>query len=256
MHNIEMVEVTPEFMECWQAAGRYLQFQAKEVQLNWLKAELVPPFLEHLSFRIGNQLFFVGLEDIEGRVHGPGNTEGYKIIAKECNGHACLMLMQRGSNNWLPVNSGWGLIDPVSKSLIDPADLVSDKKIEMTDWELQDFAVQVVRNHVEDKMGYQVMSSQGNPSVDPSMWFVGEHGPEWIVIRACRYPLLNAEIPKNLSDIAENCSRLGRKGHFASVGFANVDDAFDPSGSVPPLPLWRGHGVHVRFEGLELVAGH
>ncbi len=68
MHNIEMDEVTPDFAECWRDAGRYLQSQAKEVKLHWLKAELEPPFLEHLSFRIGNRLFFVGLEDIEGRV--------------------------------------------------------------------------------------------------------------------------------------------------------------------------------------------
>ena len=161
--------------------------------------------------------------------------------------------MQKAGDHWLPVNSGWGLIDPESKSLVDPVDLVSDEKIVMTDWELQDFAVQVVRNYVENKMSYQVMSSQGNPSVDPSMWFIGDHGPEWIVIRACRYPDIQAEIPKNLAEIT---SRLGSKGYFASVGFANVDDAFDPSGSVPPLPLWRGHGFHVRFKGLDLVAKH
>ena len=253
MHNVEMDEVTPEFSECWRDAGRYLQSQAKEIKLHWLKAELEPPFLEHLSFRIGNRLFFVGLEDIEGRVRGPGNTDGYKIIANKCNGYACLMLMQKGRDHWIPVNSDWGLIDPDSKSMIDPAILVSDEKIEMTDWELQDFAVQVVRNYVENKMSYQVMSSQGNPSVDPSMWFIGDHGPEWIVIRACRYPDIQAEIPKNLAEIT---SRLGSKGYFASVGFANVDDAFDPSGSVPPLPLWRGHGFHVRFKGLDLVAKH
>ena len=255
MHNIEMNEVTPEFAECWKDAGRYLQSQTKQVKLNWLKADLVPPFLEHLSFRIENQLFFVGLEDIEGRVRGPGNTDGYKFIANECKGHACLMLMQKGAEHWLPVNSGWGLIDPESKSLIDPVDLVTDEKIVMTDWELQDFALQVVRNHVEKQMGYQVMSSQGNPSVDPSMWFIGDHGPEWVVIRACRYPNLQAEMPKNLPDISRSCSRLGSKGHFASVGFANEEDAFDPSGSIPPLQLWRGHGFHVRFKGLDLVAG-
>jgi hypothetical protein len=28
------------------------------------------------------------------------------------------------------------------------------------------------------------MSWQGNPSVDPSIWFVGDSGPEWVVVRA------------------------------------------------------------------------
>jgi hypothetical protein len=32
---------------------------------------------------------------------------------------------------------------------------------------------------------------------------------------------------------------------------ANADEAFGPNGSVPPAPLWRGHRMVARFEGLE-----
>ena len=32
---------------------------------------------------------------------------------------------------------------------------------------------------------------------------------------------------------------------LASVGFANADDAFDPTGAAPPMPLWRGHRMHI-----------
>jgi hypothetical protein len=48
----------------------------------------------------------------------------------------------------------------------------------------------------------------------------------------------------------EGCARIGKTGHFASVSIANHDDAFDPSGTVPPTPLWRGHRMVVRFDGL------
>ena len=59
----------------------------------------------------------------------------------------------------------------------------------MTAWELHDFAVQVVKGQLE-KEGYELMSSQGNPGVDPAIWFVGDSkGPEWIVVRAERYPV-------------------------------------------------------------------
>ena len=71
MYDIPMQEPSEYFARCWQAAGRHLQAQAHNVPLNWLKAELVPPFLEHLSFRIGNQLFFVRVEDVDGKVEGP-----------------------------------------------------------------------------------------------------------------------------------------------------------------------------------------
>jgi len=49
---------------------------------------------------------------------------------------------------------------------------VTDELIEMTDWELQDFAVQAVHNDLM-KNGRKILSSQSNPMVDPSIWFIG-----------------------------------------------------------------------------------
>ncbi len=254
MHDIDMHEVTDEFAACWQAAGRHLQSQTHDGQLSWLKANLNPPFLEHLSFRMGNQLFYVRIDDVEGDVQGPGNPNGFRTIANGCNGHACRLPMRLNGAVWEPTEPGWSLIDDTSDKLINPIDLVSDEKLEMTDWEVHDFAVQVVRDYITDKLGHQLMSSQGNPSVDPSIWFVGENGPEWVVVRSDRFPTKDAKRPENLPDIAANCAKLSNVGHFASVTFANSEDAFDPTGGVPALPLWRGYGVFIRFEGLETIA--
>src|SRR5437870_4919185 len=71
----------------------------------------------------------------------------------------------------------------------------------MTDWEVQDFAVQVVRQQLE-KQGRQLISWQGTPSVDPSLWFVGDQGPEWVVVRAVRHPRTRANVPANWDKIA------------------------------------------------------
>ena len=38
--------------------------------------------------------------------------------------------------------------------------------------------------------------------------------------------------------------------HFAQVAFASTDQPFKAEGETP-VPLWRGHGVHVRYVGLE-----
>ena len=71
---------------------------------------------------------------------------------------------------------------------MDPAALVTDARIPMTDWELHDFAVQVVRESLE-REGCELMSWQGDPEVDPSIWFIGRSGhPEWVVVRAARFP--------------------------------------------------------------------
>jgi hypothetical protein len=94
------------------------------------------------------------------------------------------------------------------------------------------------------------MSWTGDPRIDPAIWFVGGSGPEWIVVRAVRYPALTASPPTDWAKLAECCASLGKVGHFASVSLASADDAFDPDHIIPPEPLWRGHAMFVRFEGL------
>lgn len=241
MYDIEMHRPSEEFGRCWSAAGRHIQRQVQGPFHSWLKVSLDPPFLEHLSFRLGNQLFFLRIEDAARSLDVPGNREGLRLIANGCKGHACLMPMRRDSTSWEPVAPGWGLVDLRTGKPVDPISLVNDAQIEMTHWELQDFAVQIVRDHLK-KQGKKLMSWQGNPAVDPSIWFVGDLGPEWVVVRAARYPSKIAERPANWHAIAERCSHLSKIGHFASVAVANSDNA--------QHPLWRGHGMTVAFEGM------
>lgn len=159
MYDIEMQEMSPEFFKCWKDAGIHLNKQVQDGIQSWLRAHPNPPFLEHLSFRLGNQLFFVRVEDIDGKVEGPGSLRGLYVAAKGNRGHACLMPMKKKffGEVWVPGNDGWGLIDAATKEPIDPVSLISDEKIGMTSWELQDMAVQVVRDYIE-KEGYELMS--------------------------------------------------------------------------------------------------
>jgi hypothetical protein len=253
MHEIDMREASRDFVHCWQAAGRKLEQMAQGPIKGWLRSHLNPPFLEHLSFRIGNQLFFIRIEDADDSVEVPGSRAGLLAIASGCNGHACLMPMAQRDGKWIALEPGWGLLDALSGKVVDPASLVSEEKIEMTEWELHDFAVQVVRDRLSQQ-GRQLMSWQGNPSVDPSIWFVGDNGPEWVLVRAARFPLRDAERPSNLARIRAQCSHLSTVGYFASVVVGSSDDAFDPHGIIPATPLWRGHGLLVRFEGLSSVS--
>lgn len=246
MHDIEMHQVSEEFARCWQAAGRHLQSKVQGPLHSWLKADLNPPFLEHLSFRLGNQLFFIRIEDVDGRLKIPGSHAGLLSVADGCKGYACLMPMRRRESGWTSDEPGWGLIDARTGKSVDPANEITDERIEMTDWELQDFAVQIVRQHLE-KHGRKLMSWQGNPAVNPSIWFVGENGPEWFVVRAVRYPKSEAEPSADWEQIASSYAAMSKTGHFASVSIASADDPFDPNSSMPPEPLWRGYGMLVRL---------
>lgn len=252
MHDINMQAMSPEFFKCWQAAGIYLNKQVQGGIQSWLRAHPYPPFLEHLSFRLGNQLFFVRVEDVDGKAESPGSLSGLRAVADANRGHACLMPMKKKffSNGWGPAESGWGLIDAATMKPIDPSSLVTAEKVEMTSWELQDMAVQVVRDYIQ-KQGYQIMSWQGNPEVDPAIWFVGNSkGPEWVVVRTTRYPASKATRPANWQAIADQCTRMSRIGHFASVAMVSTEQRFE-SENEQAVPLWRGHAMHVRFTGFE-----
>lgn len=252
MHDIEMHTMSPEFLKCWQAAGKYLNNQVQGGIQSWLRAHPYPPFLEHFSFRLGNQLFFIRVEDVDGKVEGPGTLRGLHAVADGNQGHACLMPMKKKlfGGGWLPERDGWGLIDSKTKKPIDPVSLITDEKIEMTSWELQDMAVQIVRDYLE-KEGFQLMSWQGNPDVDPAIWFVGDsEGPEWVVVRVTKYPQNRASRPQNWHGIASQCSHMSRIGHFASVALVSAEQHFESEGETA-VPLWRGHAMHVSFTGLE-----
>ena len=246
MHNIHMAEVTEDFAKCWHAAGIHLDEKFDGSTRSWLKSNLTPPFLEHLSFRLGNQLFFIRIEDVEDQLETPGSLEGLETIAKECKGHACLLPMQRVKNNWRPTEMGWGLIDTKSRKPINPTELITEEKIELTDWELQDFAVQVVREHIK-KEGHELMSWQSSPKVDPSIWFVGDDGPEWVVVRAYRELEEKPQLPKNIGSISASCSRISVKGNFAPVFVVCMASMMD-SGQI-----YRGYPLIPEFSGLSTV---
>jgi hypothetical protein len=248
--EIPMAVASDDFAECWRAAGGHLQKQAEQgPHLYWLRCHVNPPFLEHLSFRLGNQLFFVRIEDVDHGISIPGARQGLLAIADGCIGHPCIMPMRRGGGVWSPVSPLWGLIHARSGEHVHPPALITDDLIEMSDWELHDFAVQIVRDQLV-KEGRKIMTWVSHPGIDPALWFHGDTGREWVIIRAARYPV-RADPPANWQQIAERCARLGKVGHFASVSVARADEAFDPEHKAPVTPIWRGHTLVVKYIGLE-----
>jgi hypothetical protein len=252
MYRVDSHEMSDAFFPIWQAAALHLSKQVDGGIQSWLRGHPYPPFLEHLSFRLGNQLFFVRIEDVDGKVLGPGNPQGVITAARQANGHACVLPMKKRvfGDSWVAVVPRWGLIDAVTRQPIDPFSLVSDEKIEMTEWEVHDLAVQVVRDYLK-REGFELMSWQGNPSVDPAIWFIGtSRRPEWVVVRSAKFPADSAGRPSNWQDIVTGCSKMSAIGRFASVAVVSVNQPFR-SDNEQPVPLWRGHGMHVRFRGLE-----
>ena len=158
MHDIDMQEMSPEFFECWKAAYEHLNDQVDDGIHSWLRVHPYPPFLEHLSFRLCNQLFFVRIVDADSKIQPPGSMQGLFMIAEATGGHACILPMKRpySVSPWVAEEPGWGLLDARTHKPVNPVVLVTQELIEMTPWELQDMAVQVVRESIEDD-GYELI---------------------------------------------------------------------------------------------------
>ncbi len=251
MYQVEQSPPSEGFQKAWSAAGQHIQKQADN-GLSWLRATLNPPMAEHLSFRIGNQIFFIFIEAAEFSY--PQGKKLFEKVCSEANAIPCLMPMKRWLGKWTPSNSGWGLVHAQSTKLINPLDYVTDELIEMTDWELHDFAVQIVCSHLE-KEGKKVFSKQPSTEIDPSIWFEDSDGPHFIVVRPARHPEAEAKSPDNIAGIRQSCTKLSNSGYFASVVFANSEDPFDPDAKANGnyLPLYRGHGVFPKFPGLQAL---
>ena len=134
-HAIEPFELTEDFINCWDAAGRHLNLRVKDTGASWLRADL-PCFREHLSFALGNQLFFIQLYDVNQPENGWLALNRLEMAVEDANGIACLMPMDNKSGEWQPVFDGWGLTDLTGETTLNPVDLITDEPIEMTDWEI------------------------------------------------------------------------------------------------------------------------
>jgi len=247
MHDIYMEKPTQDYYDIWAAAGNHLG-NISQGGISWIKSDPTPPFLENLSFRLGNQIFFVRLEDVDNLIRIPGNTDGLFAIADGYKSTACILPMKKVDSEWRPVISGWGLIDARTQQPFNPVDLISDKNIEMTQWELRDFSVQIVKNYLTDA-GFKILSYSSNPDVNPSIWYMKDDLPEWVIVNFGIFPQMEIDPPENLDEIKKSVGMVGRQGNLANVFIAAQAEMTNLTDT--PIPLYRGHALSVRFEGLE-----
>ncbi|MDR2339720.1 MAG: hypothetical protein LBF40_06280 [Deltaproteobacteria bacterium] len=249
------MEITPyegigrEFQACWTLAASYVQ-RLGEGNLAWFKGNLHPPFFEHFSFRLGNQLFFVRLEDTGGRLRVPGDMEGLLEIAEACNGHPLVMPMRYAGGIWLPAFPGWGLFDPRSRNPVNPMRLVGTERVALSDWELHDLAVHSVMAKLP---GARPHSFCNHPMISPSIWYEGPSGTEWAIVRFARDPGSHVPLPSNWAQLCESSEGRGfGDGYFAVVLFQGKDpQSGDP---IPNAPLYRCQDIHISLKPLRRFA--
>lgn len=236
-YEIAPFEMTPEFENCWYAAGRHLSLRVRDSGASWLRAEL-PVFREHLSFALGNQLFFIQLIDVDDPRSGWWQPTRLAMAVEEANGIGCLLPMMLQDGAWKPVEAGWGLIDMDSRLPLRPADKVTEEPIIMTPWEIHDAGVQVARQHLAAN-GWTVTSWQSDLEVNPSI-FAGKDGQLCgFVVRNSNKGPDKGERPENARKITEQMQSQGWGAKFIGLKVAGDDDLFDPRLAHLPRKIYR-----------------
>ena len=70
-------------------------------------------------------------------------------------------------------------------------------------------------------------------------------------MREVKTPNIKPAIPTNIQEIADSCSHMSSKGHFASVVIASAQGPDGTTDISCEQKLWRGYGMKVAFSELQ-----
>ena len=165
------------------------------------------------------------------------------------DGIPCVLTMKREDGNWRPAGDGWSLTHAETDDIVVPPNFITPSKVEISDWELMDFAVGYVCEDLE-KQGWQVFSRNSDLNLFPSIFFEKQDRQQGFVqVCPSRYPDQATANNEHLQQIKQ---QVGHGGYLARVTIASEHDSFDPD-SEQGHPLYRGDGYLVAYGGLEEV---
>jgi hypothetical protein len=260
-HPIQYLMDRPEpsklFLEARQLAGVRLQEQFHQFNnsllnnrrpgFSWIKAELTYPAFDHLTFGYNNSIFSVLIELMDETVSSLTEIQRTRWLeaCTEYNLIPCLFkincISMSNGYNLTPMDAAWNLFDVDGRHLVNPIVESSDDDTEMSAWEIHNFAIQVVRQNIEEK-GYEVLSFCDLVEVNPQIWFLDEVGNKnWVIVQSSTGQELSSIDPwRGIEQLNEHL--LPFNGYFAGVQISSEK----PS-------LYRGDGMFVDFEGLEQI---
>lgn len=269
-YEIPRPQPSHEFLRARNVAGCILQEQFKKHggkltpsrDYRWIKSDLTWPTFDHLTFAYGNQVFAVLVE-----VFDDGQSLLSEQECKRCFDAAvkhnlipCIFPISLEDLN--PLSSGWNLLALETNLPLNPVDLATDSAIEMSEWELQNLAIQIVRGSIEERGDVQFVSFSDIVGIDPQLWFEDEQKSKcWVIVRF--FKAINGdEIDKFIHVIQTHPQLASFDGYFAAVSAASsAPFLLDRDGKVIPLsrrydgtaPLYRGDELYIKYDGLKLL---
>ena len=269
-YQIDPSNPSQEFHRARNAAGVRLQEMFKKFgdrvepqhDYRWIKSDLTWPSFDHLTFAYRNQVFSVLVDFIQN-----GRTSLTQLDVKRCvdastehNLVPCVFPVD--ARTFRPLKDGWTLSNLESGVSVVPDDFVDDVKVEMSEWELRNFSIQIVRDHIEKNLKDTILSYCDVIGIDPQVWFEDQQGNRcWVIVR--NFGLIDgSESSKFRGMETRNPQLVPYDGYFAAVSVASSEPVtLDLDAKLVPLskrfdgssPIYRGDGFYVNFKGLERI---
>lgn len=226
--------VSDQFMEARSLAGCKIQdtFAAyskpdshQHCDYCWIRNEITYPSFDHLVFRFKNMVYSVYIDFID-RSHGYGLTVKKEYleqirICENNNMIPCLYLLD--PKTMTPPSRGLNLINTATREPVDPMEISTDEPVEMSDWEMHNFAIQVAIQDLINK-GFEIGSFCDYPGIAPNIWFSRKEPvtPSWAFVRFHK----GQPAPSNQIRIPDCHERLKQfPGYYASVTFNPLNGA-------------------------------
>ena len=245
---IDNGEFTDDFIDCARFANKFLFKKGQDV-INFIPFSSFPTPV-HTSFRIGNQLFFVHIVDLDDNMEPPGSIEGFIAICERFQCLACLLPVRKKINKWTIEYLDWGLIDAKTGNPINPHYLVTDEKIVMSDYEIHEMGNDYVRYHIITKnLGYDVTDFIIDPDMKPSIFFNKPKERCCVLVKISYDP--NPWVrQEDFKDVLEEMKSTypHMTVYFAGVHLFGQEQMRQKDNT---LPLYRGQGYYPTFRGLE-----
>jgi len=246
-YQIDNPKMPEGFMDAWRAGGQHFQnFFGKK--LIWINPSPFNSMGTHLTFRLKKTLFFVFVD--MGKSDFIQRRELFLHFSRNANAVPCRLPMSFQNEQWLPSYGQSGLLDAFTGESLNPFDLASDEKVEMSDWEIHDFAIQIVSNYISENIG-EVKNAQSNPEIFPAIWFQSESQTSYVIVSAVRYPVKRALPPHNMDEIIHSFQHFKYSGFFASASIAHRDQEMTENSII--VPLYRGDALISNFPGIEAI---
>jgi len=256
MKILDRPEPSQKFLEDRRYAMLYIQKKMNKFdtpiddemqEFRWIKTELSYPSFDDFTFAYRNKIFSVLVErakETENNKFSFGNERRVKTLTHECKNNnltPCIFPIIENNEGGYIFYGEWNLINAITKKFVAPITEASDELIEVSDWELQNWAVQIVADNIYNQ-GLKLFSYCDVLGIEPNIWFENAEGKTcWVEVLFTKYP--NKDKPFSFKNWPSEV--LKHDGYKAIVSFANAENFSEK--------IYRAQAADVNFKGIEYI---